>query len=136
MRRMAVSLGDDTTSAAYGGGDGLRRDATRAKRIPRIADVAGTSLDQGEELDALARRIIALSAWRLAGAAMMPAVVASGSRTARSKSSSGMKAGRYGVRGGSISCSIRSISRSRLARDTEPRTDPGRPARRALRCGI
>ena len=35
----------------------MRRDATRAKRIPRIADVAGTSLDQGEELDALARRI-------------------------------------------------------------------------------
>ena len=33
----------------------VRRDATRAKKIPQIAEVIGTSLDQGEELDALTK---------------------------------------------------------------------------------
>jgi N6-adenosine-specific RNA methylase IME4/ParB-like chromosome segregation protein Spo0J len=33
----------------------IAREATRAKHIPRIADCIGTSLDQGEELDALAK---------------------------------------------------------------------------------
>ena len=33
----------------------IKQDATRAKHIPKLADVVGTSLDQGAELDALAK---------------------------------------------------------------------------------
>jgi ParB family chromosome partitioning protein len=50
-----ASFQEDNAKKTGRGTRSGRRDAARAKRIPRIADVAGTSLDQGEELDALAK---------------------------------------------------------------------------------
>jgi N6-adenosine-specific RNA methylase IME4 len=46
---------DDTAAKTDKSRTAVARDATRAKHIPRIADCIGTSLDEGEELDALAK---------------------------------------------------------------------------------
>lgn len=49
------SFAKDTASKTGRTDRDVRRDATRAKHIPQITDLIGTSLDQGEELDALAK---------------------------------------------------------------------------------
>jgi N6-adenosine-specific RNA methylase IME4 len=49
------SFVDDTVGKTKRSRTDVARDATRAKRISQIADCVGTSLDQGEELDALAK---------------------------------------------------------------------------------
>ena len=46
---------DDAAKKTGKGRTTIAREATRAKHIPLIADCIGTSLDQGEELDALAK---------------------------------------------------------------------------------
>jgi ParB family chromosome partitioning protein len=49
------SFVDDTAKKTGKGRSTVARDATRAAKIPDLADVVGTSLDKGEELDALAK---------------------------------------------------------------------------------
>ena len=55
----SASFADDTAAKTGRSKRSVAQDATRADRIPEIAKVASTSLDQGEELDALARLPVA-----------------------------------------------------------------------------
>lgn len=50
-----VSFSDDTSKKSGRSKTSIKRDATRANSIPNIAAVVGTSLDKGDELDALAK---------------------------------------------------------------------------------
>lgn len=50
-----VSFSDDTSKKSGRSKTSIKRDATRANSIPNIASVVGTSLDKGDELDALAK---------------------------------------------------------------------------------
>jgi ParB-like chromosome segregation protein Spo0J len=50
------SFAQETAKSTGRSKSSIKQDATRAKRIPQIAEVAGTSLDKSEELDALAKR--------------------------------------------------------------------------------
>ena len=50
-----ASFSEDAANKTQQSKRDVARDATRAKHIPLIADCIGTSLDQGEELDALAK---------------------------------------------------------------------------------
>lgn len=50
-----ASFADDTAKKTQRSKRDIARDATRADHIPQIADVVGTSLDQGDELDALTK---------------------------------------------------------------------------------
>jgi N6-adenosine-specific RNA methylase IME4 len=49
------SFADDTAAKSGRTERSVRQDSTRAKHIPQIASVIGTSLDKGDELDALAK---------------------------------------------------------------------------------
>jgi len=49
------SFSEDTSKKTRRGKASIARDATRARQIPQIADVIGTTLDKGSELDALAK---------------------------------------------------------------------------------
>jgi N6-adenosine-specific RNA methylase IME4/ParB-like chromosome segregation protein Spo0J len=49
------SFQDDTAKASGRSRSAIAQDATRAKHIPDVGALAGTSLDKGEELDALAK---------------------------------------------------------------------------------
>ena len=50
-----ASFADDTAAKAGRSRRSVSLDATRAKKIPQITEVIGTSLDKGEELDALTK---------------------------------------------------------------------------------
>jgi hypothetical protein len=50
-----ASFADDTAEKTGRGSRSVRRDAARAEHIPELDKVVGTSLDNGEELDALAK---------------------------------------------------------------------------------
>lgn len=50
-----TSFSDDTATKTGRSKSSVAKDSTRAKNIPNIADVIGTSLDKGDELDALAK---------------------------------------------------------------------------------
>ncbi|WP_144083547.1 hypothetical protein [Hyphomicrobium nitrativorans] len=51
---MAITSFVENTAAKTGQSERkVRRDAARARLIPKIAEVVGTSLDKGDELDAL-----------------------------------------------------------------------------------
>ncbi len=52
---LAATFVQDTASTTGQSERGIRRDIQRARAIPQIADLAGTSLDTGAELDALAK---------------------------------------------------------------------------------
>ena len=49
------SFQEDTAAKTGRSEQSIKQDATRAKHIPQIEEVIGTSLDKGEELDALAK---------------------------------------------------------------------------------
>lgn len=50
-----TSFANDTATKTGQSARKVRLDVQRARSIPKIADVVGTSLDKGEELDALAK---------------------------------------------------------------------------------
>jgi N6-adenosine-specific RNA methylase IME4 len=52
---LICSFSDDTSARIGRSARSLREDSARAKHIPRLADTIGTTLDKGEELDALAK---------------------------------------------------------------------------------
>lgn len=52
---LAAAFTTDTAAKTGGSVRSIRRDVQRARDIPNIADVVGTTLDKGDELDALAK---------------------------------------------------------------------------------